>query len=94
MPRPSLDEIAAAAEQAKRDQQAERVRQMSAEMAAEIQRIADEDWQSPDDVERIPEDVAPADWWIREQIAKSQASQGLAEEPKENPPHYMIEDID
>jgi hypothetical protein len=84
-PRPSLDEIAAAAEDAKRRQQNERIRQMTADMADEIDRIKAEDWQPPFDVDAIyePEKLEPADWWVREQIAKSQARGHLAEEPKE-----------
>lgn len=84
MTRPSLDEIAAAAEDAKRRQQDERIRQMNADMADEIARIEAEDWKAPDDVDAYsPETPAPADWWVREQIAKSQARGRLAEEPKE-----------
>jgi hypothetical protein len=84
-PRPSLDEIAAAAEDAKRRQQNERIRQMTADMADEIERIRAEDWQPPFDVDAVylPEQVAPADWFLREQIAKEQARGHLAEEPKE-----------
>lgn len=82
-----LDEIAAAAEQLKRDQQ----RQNIAQMADEIERIKAEDWKPPEcangcpayqtcdhccgplgpDVEHIPEQPAPLDWLLQEQFAKA-----------------------
>jgi hypothetical protein len=78
-PRPSLDEIAAAAEDLKRQQQ----RQWIAQMADEVERIKAEDWKAPEDVEYVPEVPAPADWWLREQIAKELAKGRLADEPRE-----------
>lgn len=86
MPRPSLDQIAAAADEAKRRQQDERVRQMTAELADEIEKLKAEDWQAPHDVDLPPpfEQPAPADWWVREQIAKAKARGHLAEEPSED----------
>jgi hypothetical protein len=84
-PRPSLDEITAQADEWKRRHREEEIRQLSAEMSTEIDRIKAEDWQPPFDVDAIyePEKLEPADWWVREQIAKSQARGHLAEEPKE-----------
>ena len=89
----SLDQIAAAAEQRKLEQQRETV----AQMADEIERIKAEDWQPPfDEHEYTPETTVPADWFIRDQIAKHKASQGLAEEPKEPETQawYTVEDTD
>ena len=89
----SLDEIAAAAEQRKLEQQ----RQAVADMADEIECIKAEDWQPPfDEHEYIAEQTVPADWFIRDAIAKQKATQGLAEEPKEPETQawYTVEDTD
>ena len=67
----SLDQIAAAAEDAKRRQQAEGIRQMVADMATEIEAIKAEDWQAASDVERTPEQPAPLDWALQEAFAKA-----------------------
>jgi hypothetical protein len=76
----SLDEIAAAAEQRKLEQQ----RQNVADMADEIERIKAEDWQPPfDEHEYRPEELVPADWFLREALAKELAKHKLAEEPRE-----------
>lgn len=92
----SLDQIAAASEDLKRQQQREGIRQMTAEMAtaAEKRRIAEEDWTAPPDVERVPEQTVPDDWLLQEAFANARARQGLAEEQTETPPHYLIEDTD
>jgi hypothetical protein len=85
-PRPSLDEVLAAAEDAKRRQQDERIRQMSAEMSDEIERVRSEDWKAPADVEYAPEtfrEPLPLDWFLQEAIAKDAARGRLAEEPRE-----------
>jgi hypothetical protein len=90
----TLDEIAAAAAEAKRRQQQDNI----AKMADEIERIKAEDWQPPIDVDAcyVPENLVPADWWLQEQIAKHKASQGLAEEPKEPETQawFTVEDTD
>ena len=90
MSRMSLDQIAAAAEQRKLEQQRETV----AQMADEIERIKAEDWKPPfDEHEYTPETIVPADWFLQEAIAKARAKQSLAEEPKdtEQPAWYNIE---
>lgn len=73
----TLDEIAAAAEQLKRDQQ----RQNIARMADEILTINKEDWKAPEGVEHVPtyEQPAPLDWLLREHIAKAKAEGELYE---------------
>jgi hypothetical protein len=65
----SLDQIATAADERKREQQ----RQAVAQMATEIERIKAEDWKAPEGVDAIPtiETPAPADWFIRGEIAKA-----------------------
>ena len=45
-----LDRILADVEELKRRQQFERIQQMSAEMADEIERIKAEDWKEPEDL--------------------------------------------
>ena len=45
-----LDRILADVEELKRRQQFERIQQMSAEMADEIERIKREDWKEPEDL--------------------------------------------
>ncbi len=89
MPRPTLDEIAAAAEAKRQEQQ----RQQVAAMAEEIGRIKSEDWQPPEDVDYVPEDTAPADWWVREQLAKAKAKGHLSDEQPEpdTQPWFTIE---
>lgn len=77
----TLDEIATAAAELKRRQQRERIRQMAAEMATEIERIKAEDWQAPPDVERVPEELAPADWKLVEEFRRQPR---LAEEPADD----------
>jgi cell division septum initiation protein DivIVA len=85
MTRPSLDEIAAAAEDAKRRQQQERIRQMTADMVDELDRIKAEDWQPPFDVDAVyvPEQIVPLDWKLQEEIAKEAAKRRLSDEPRE-----------
>ena len=65
----TLDEIAAAAEKLKRDQQ----RQNIAKMADEIITISKEDWKAPEGVEHAPayEQPAPLDWLLQELFAKA-----------------------
>jgi hypothetical protein len=65
----TLDEIAAAAEQLKRDQQ----RQQIAKMADELITIQAEDWKAPEGVEHAPDpwQPKPLDWLLQEQIAKA-----------------------
>ena len=63
----TLDEIAAAAEQLKRDQQ----RQNIAKMADEIEQLKAEDWKAPEGVEYVPEQPAPLDWLLQELFAKA-----------------------
>lgn len=88
----SLDEIAAAAEARRQEQQ----RQTVAAMSDEIGRIRAEDWQPPEDVEYVPEQAAPADWWVREQLAKARAKGHLADEQPEpdSQPWFTIEGED
>ena len=87
----SLDEIAAAAEQRKLEQQ----RQNVADMADEIQKIKDEDWQPPfDEHEYKPEATVPDDWLLQEAFAKAKAKEGLSEDMKtlaDVVKHYTIE---
>ena len=79
MSRMSLDEIAAAAEQRKLEQQ----RQSVAQMADEIERIKAEDWKPPfDEHEYVAEQTVPDDWLLREAFAKDKAKHGLAEDMK------------
>jgi len=94
----TLDQIYTAAQEAKRQEQQ---RQSVAQMADEIEkrRIEEEDWQPPIDVDAnyVPEEVAPADWWIREQLAKELAKGRLAEEPANEDSHgytIYVEDTD
>jgi hypothetical protein len=76
----SLDEIWAAGQQRKLEQQREGI----AQMADEIERKKADDWQPPfDEHEYVPEEVKPLDWWVTEQIAKENAKHKLAEEPRE-----------
>ena len=89
----SLDQIAAAAEQRKLEQQRESV----AQMADEIERIKAEDWKPPfDEHEYTPEATVPDDWLLREAFEKARAKQSLAEEPKadEAQAWYTVEDTD
>lgn len=92
MPPLSLDQIAMAAQEAKRQQQDEQIRQMAADMAAEIQKIESEDWKAPEGVDLGPyyEQPAPADWWIREQLAKELAKSRLNDEPKDDSTGFTI----
>lgn len=91
----SLDQIAAAAAEAKRLD----VRQSVARMADELEKRRHDERPTYDITDQLPhrpEQLAPMDWLLREAIAKAKASQGLAEEPKE-PEHqayYTIEDTD
>ena len=89
----SLDQILAAAEQRKLEQQ----RQSVADMSDEIERIKAEDWTPPfDEHEYQPEPLVPADWFLQEAIAKARAKQSLAEEPKSDDAQawYTVEDTD
>ena len=91
MTRMSLDEIAAAAEQRKLEQQ----RQSVAQMADEIERIKAEDWKPPfDEHEYQPETTVPDDWLLQEAFAKAKAKEGLSEDMKtlaDVVKHYTIE---
>ena len=75
----SLDQIAAAAEQRKLEQQRDNI----AKMADEIERIKAEDWKPPfDEHEYTPEQTVPDDWLLQEAFAKAKAKEGLSEDMK------------
>lgn len=87
----NLDQVLADARELSRQrQQRENIKQMVADMAsdAEKRRIAEEDWIAPPDVERIPEELAPADWRLVEEMRRQPR---LAEEaPDDSTAGYTI----
>ena len=70
MPRPTLDEIRAAADAVLQE---EAYRGKVARMADEVEAIKREDWKAPEGVDYFPiiEKAAPLDWFIRGEIEKS-----------------------